>query len=94
MRKKVEGKIIFNKQQCLFCEACKKSCPTKSIISGDAHPEFNWKCIDGMRCYQCVRVCPGKALLYEQPISDTDYKKYLENIADSPEEKSRVYLVA
>jgi flavodoxin/ferredoxin len=94
MRKKVEGRIIFNKQQCIFCEACKKSCPSKSIISGDVYPEFNWKCIDGIRCYECVRVCPGKALLYEQNISDEDYKKCLKSVADSPEEKRRVYVVA
>jgi len=94
MRKKVEGKIIFNKKLCLFCETCKKSCPTKSIETGEAFPEFKWKCIDGMRCYQCVRVCPGKALLYEQPISDKAYIKYLTGIADTPEEKGRVYVVA
>ncbi|HTX44293.1 MAG TPA: EFR1 family ferrodoxin [Methanocella sp.] len=94
MRKKVEGKVVFNKELCLFCETCKKSCPTKSISSGEMHPEFSWKCIDGMRCYQCVRVCPGKALLYEQPVPDTVYKKYLKSIADSPEEKGKAYIVA
>ncbi len=94
MRKKVEGKVIFNKENCLFCETCKKSCPTKSILSGDMHPEFTWKCIDGMRCYQCVRACPGKALLYEQPISDSAYKKYLKSVADGQAEKDRAYLVA
>jgi flavodoxin/ferredoxin len=93
LRKKVEGKVIFNKELCLFCETCKKSCPTKSISSGEAHPEFSWKCIDGMRCYQCVRVCPGKALLYEQPISDKEYKKMLKSIADPQEEKARTYIV-
>jgi flavodoxin/ferredoxin len=93
MRKKVEGKVIFNKELCLFCETCKKSCPTKSIASGEAHPEFSWKCMDGMRCYQCVRVCPGKALLYEQPVSDKDYKKFMKSIADSEEEKGRIYIV-
>jgi flavodoxin/ferredoxin len=94
MRKKSEGKVIFNKELCLFCETCKKSCPTKSISSGEAYPEFSWKCIDGMKCYQCLRVCPGKALLYEQPISDKDYKKYLKSIADTEEEKTRTYVVA
>jgi flavodoxin/Fe-S-cluster-containing hydrogenase component 2 len=94
MRKKAEGKVIFNKALCLFCETCKKSCPTKSITSGEAYPEFSWKCIDGMKCYQCLRVCPGKALLYEQPVSDKDYKKYLKSIADTQEEKARTYVVA
>lgn len=94
LRKKVEGKIIFHKELCLFCESCKKSCPTKSITSGEMHPEFSWKCIDGMRCYQCVRVCPGRALLYEQPVSDSEYKKMLRSIADTPAEKARPYIVA
>ncbi|MDI6898033.1 EFR1 family ferrodoxin [Methanocella conradii] len=94
MRKKIEGKVVFNKEMCLFCETCKKSCPTKSITTGEAFPEFSWKCIDGVRCFQCVRVCPGKALLYEQPISDKEYKRFLKGIADSPEEKARPYVVA
>jgi flavodoxin/ferredoxin len=94
MRKKVEGKVVFNKEMCLFCETCKKSCPTKSIESGEAYPEFSWKCIDGMRCYQCVRVCPGRALLYEQPVSDAAYRKYLRSIADGPDEKGKAYVVA
>jgi flavodoxin/NAD-dependent dihydropyrimidine dehydrogenase PreA subunit len=94
LRKKVEGKVIFNMEMCLFCETCKKSCPTGSIATGEAFPVFSWKCIDGMKCFQCVRVCPGKALLYEQPISDKDYRIYLKKIADSPEEKARPYVVA
>jgi ferredoxin len=94
LHKPVEGKIIFDQTQCLFCETCKKSCPTKSIKTGEKFPDFTWKCIDGMRCFQCIRVCPGKALSAEYPGTLEDYRKFWETIADSPEEKRRAFVVA
>ena len=90
----VSGKIIFEQSQCLFCESCKKCCPTKSIKTGEGFPEFTWKCIGGdMRCYQCIRVCPGKALSAEFPGSLEDYLKFWEALADSPDEKRRACIV-
>jgi flavodoxin/Pyruvate/2-oxoacid:ferredoxin oxidoreductase delta subunit len=94
MRKEIEGTIVFNKEQCLFCETCKKSCPTRSIATGEKFPEFSWKCIDGLRCYQCVRVCPGKALSVEYPGPLEDYRKFRAAAADSPEEKLRCMILA
>jgi len=94
MRKSVEGRIVFNQSQCLFCEACKKSCPTRCISTGEAFPEFSWKCINGTKCYQCVQNCPGKALRVEYPGSLEDYIKFRGSIADTPEEKSRAYIMA
>lgn len=90
----ISGKITFDQTQCLFCETCKKSCPTKSIKTGEKFPEFTWKCIGGdMRCYHCARVCPGKALTAELG-SLEDYKKFWEPLADSPEEKRKSFIVA
>ncbi len=94
MRKGIEGEIVFDKAKCLFCEACKKSCPTRSIKAGEKFPEFTWKCIDGMRCYQCVRACPGKALSVSYPGPVDDYRKFREESADSPEEKRRTMITA
>jgi flavodoxin/ferredoxin len=94
MRKGIEGKILFNKEQCLFCETCKKCCPTRSISTGEKFPEFSWKCIDGLRCYQCVRVCPGKALSVAHPGPAEDYRKFRDESADSPEEKRRTMITA
>jgi flavodoxin/NAD-dependent dihydropyrimidine dehydrogenase PreA subunit len=94
MRKEIEGKVLFNKEQCLFCETCKKSCPTRSISTGEKFPEFSWKCIDGLRCYQCVRVCPGKALSVEYPGLPEDYRKFRDESADSPKEKQRTMITA
>jgi ferredoxin len=94
MRAKIEGKIIFNGEKCLFCDTCKKSCPTKSIETGETFPVFTWKCFDGMLCYQCVRVCPGKALLAEHPLSDEGYRRFWKSIGDTDEEKANAFTVA
>lgn len=94
MRRRIEGDVVFNKDLCLFCESCKKSCPTKSIASGEAFPEFSWKCMGGMRCYQCVRVCPGKALSVSHVVSNKVYKNFWSRIADGKDEKNKVYVVA
>ena len=94
MREKIEGKIIFKGEKCLFCDTCKKSCPTKSIETGETFPVFSWKCFGGMLCYQCVRVCPGKALLVEHPLSDEDYRRFWKSIGDTDEEKANVFTVA
>lgn len=94
LRKDIEGKILFNKEQCLFCETCKKSCPTRSIRTGEKFPEFSWKCIDGLRCYQCVRVCPGKALSVAYPGPVEDYRRFRDLSADSPGEKRRTMVTA
>jgi flavodoxin/Fe-S-cluster-containing hydrogenase component 2 len=93
MRKPVEGKIVFDPKQCIFCVTCIQSCPTKSIIRGKRTPEFNWKCIDGVRCYQCVRMCPGKALTVEYPLPVEEYRKYTALVADTPDEKKKRYIV-
>jgi flavodoxin/ferredoxin len=94
MREKIEGKIIFKGEKCMFCDTCKKSCPTKSVETGETYPVFTWKCFDGMLCYQCVRVCPGKALLVKSPISDEEYRQFWKSIGDTDEEKARTYLAA
>ncbi|HUL61849.1 MAG TPA: EFR1 family ferrodoxin [Methanocella sp.] len=94
MRRDIEGKVLFNKEQCLFCETCKKCCPTRSIATGEKFPEFSWRCVDGLRCFQCVRVCPGKALSVTYPGPVEDYRKFRAESADSPEEKRRTMIVA
>ena len=94
MRRPVEGEIVFDPKQCIFCVTCIQSCPTKSIRKGERTPEFSWKCIDGIRCYQCVRACPGKAFRVKYPLPVEEYGKYKALVADSPEEKKRRYIVA
>ena len=94
MRREIEGKVVFKDELCLFCETCKKSCPTRSIATGEKFPEFSWKCIDGLRCFQCVRVCPGKALSVEYPGLVEDYRKFRAASADSAGEKRRTMIVA
>ncbi|HUL62763.1 MAG TPA: EFR1 family ferrodoxin, partial [Methanocella sp.] len=94
LRKAVEGNIVFDPSQCIFCVTCINSCPTKSIRRGKRTPDFSWKCIDGVRCYQCVRVCPGKALTVKYPRRVEEYLQSWAMAADSQEEKGHRFIVA
>ncbi|HOO73139.1 MAG TPA: EFR1 family ferrodoxin [Spirochaetota bacterium] len=56
--RKVLPPISINNELCTKCMICASSCPTANIeIRNDI--QFKDRCIN---CYQCVRLCPEKAL--------------------------------
>jgi ech hydrogenase subunit F len=56
------GRLIFTKDNCVYCTFCAKRCPTDALVVNRA--EKKWA-IDRLRCITCgycVEVCPKKSL--------------------------------
>jgi ech hydrogenase subunit F len=56
------GKLIFTKDNCVYCTVCAKKCPTGALVVTRA--EKKWV-IDRLRCISCgycVEICPKKSL--------------------------------
>ena len=59
------GRLIFQKETCVFCNVCAKKCPTGALQVNRA--EKNWT-IDRLQCITCgycVEVCPKKSIAME-----------------------------
>ena len=56
------GRLVFTKENCVYCNVCHKKCPTKAILVG--RPQKQWS-IDHLRCITCgacVEACPKDCL--------------------------------
>jgi ech hydrogenase subunit F len=56
------GKLVFDKETCVYCSACSKKCPTGALRVD--RTEKKWT-IDRLRCITCgycVEVCPKDSL--------------------------------
>ena len=56
------GKLIFTKDNCVYCNVCAKKCPTGALLVN--RTEKKWA-IDRLRCISCgycVEACPKKSL--------------------------------
>ena len=56
------GKLVFTKDNCVYCNICHKKCPTKAILV--TRPSKQWA-VDHLRCITCgacVDACPKKCL--------------------------------
>ena len=56
------GNLVFTKDNCVYCTACAKKCPTDALTVIRA--EKKWV-IDRLRCISCgycVEACPKKSL--------------------------------
>lgn len=69
------GHIEINIENCLFCGACSRNCPTSAIEVNRA--EKNWQ-IDRLKCIQCGNCtdnCPKKCLVMKNEyITPTEYE--------------------
>ncbi len=56
------GRLVFTKDNCVYCTVCAKKCPTGALVVNRAKKEW---AIDRLRCITCgycVEVCPKKSL--------------------------------
>lgn len=56
------GRLVFTKDNCVYCTVCAKKCPTGALMVNRA--QKTWV-IDRLRCITCgycVEVCPKKSL--------------------------------
>ena len=56
------GRLVFTKENCVYCNVCHKKCPTNAILVG--RPQKQWA-VDHLRCIccgACVDACPKKCL--------------------------------
>ena len=56
-----DRRFHVNKQSCLHCEKCSKTCPLRNISIVDSLPHWNGHCTHCLRCYH---VCPNHAIEY------------------------------
>lgn len=64
------GRLIFTKDNCVYCTVCAKKCPTGALTVNRAQKKW---IIDRLRCIccgYCVEVCPKDSLNLE-----TDHSK-------------------
>ena len=56
------GRLIFTRDNCVFCTVCAKKCPTDALVVIRAQKKW---AIDRLRCIACgycVEACPKKSL--------------------------------
>ena len=56
------GRLVFTRENCVFCTVCAKKCPTGALVVNRAQKRWT---IDRLRCITCafcVDVCPKKSL--------------------------------
>ncbi len=56
------GRLVFTKDNCIYCNVCAKKCPTGALVVN--RKDKQW-IIDQLRCITCgycVEICPKKSL--------------------------------
>ena len=59
------GRLVFTKDNCVYCTVCAKKCPTGALVVNRAQKKW---IIDRLRCITCgycVEACPKDSLTLE-----------------------------
>jgi formate hydrogenlyase subunit 6/NADH:ubiquinone oxidoreductase subunit I len=55
------GKIVYDKNACVGCLLCIRTCPS-GVITATAEKKVKFDVVRCMFCGQCVETCPKKAI--------------------------------
>jgi formate hydrogenlyase subunit 6/NADH:ubiquinone oxidoreductase subunit I len=56
------GQLIFTKDNCVYCTACAKKCPTGALKVDRARKKFILERLRCISCGYCVEICPKHSL--------------------------------
>lgn len=56
------GQLIFTKDNCVYCTACAKKCPTGALKVDRAQKKFLIERLRCISCGYCVEICPKRSL--------------------------------
>jgi ech hydrogenase subunit F len=56
------GKILFDRNVCISCEACARICPAKAIEISKPNRQIKYYPFNCIYCHSCVEVCPVKCI--------------------------------
>ena len=56
------GRLVFTKDNCVYCNVCAKKCPTSALHVNRAEKSFAIERLRCITCGSCVEICPKKSL--------------------------------
>jgi formate hydrogenlyase subunit 6/NADH:ubiquinone oxidoreductase subunit I len=56
------GRLVFIKDNCVFCTVCAKKCPTRALGVNRAQKKWAIDRLQCISCGYCVEACPKDAL--------------------------------
>ena len=56
------GRLVFTKENCVYCTVCAKKCPTGALAVNRAQKQWTVDRLLCITCGYCVEACPKKAL--------------------------------
>ncbi len=68
------GKIIYDKNACIGCLLCIRTCPS-GVITATAERKVKFDVARCMFCGQCVEICPKKAITLSSEFEIVVYEK-------------------
>ncbi|HYG35589.1 MAG TPA: 4Fe-4S binding protein [Clostridia bacterium] len=56
------GRLVFTKDNCVYCTVCAKKCPTGALVVIRAQKKWAIDRLQCISCGYCVEACPKKSL--------------------------------